>query len=118
MASRFMLAAVALTVGSLAHAAEALVALGDKEAVPDMVALLDAPEASIKTVAKDKPPALRQLVRVNHLMNCKTCHPAVGTKLEIAQQQVRRIPICLLRGDSRSSLHARCNSPGRTSPQV
>jgi hypothetical protein len=59
-----------------AHAAEALVGLGDKEAVPDMVALLESPDANIKVVAKDTPPVVRQLGRVNHLSNCKMCHPA------------------------------------------
>jgi hypothetical protein len=46
--------------------------------VPELVALLDAPQANIKVVAKDKPPVLRELVRVNHLASCKMCH-AAGT---------------------------------------
>jgi hypothetical protein len=61
------------------HAAEALVFLKDKDAVPDMVAILDKPQATAPIlVGKKKTPVVRELVRVNHLSNCKLCHPASG----------------------------------------
>jgi hypothetical protein len=57
-----------------AHAAEALVALGDTGAVPALKALLDEPPPGLPSPA-DAAPTVRELVRVNHLKNCLLCHP-------------------------------------------
>jgi sugar lactone lactonase YvrE len=57
------------------HAAEALVALDMRDAVPGLVRLLDAPDP---TLPYDKPGSglvIREVVRVNHLRNCLMCHP-------------------------------------------
>jgi hypothetical protein len=68
------------------HAAEALVALQDHEAVPLLKPLLFrtnpcAPEASSEADAK---PLVREVIRVNHLRNCMLCHaPAVGDGKEL-----------------------------------
>jgi hypothetical protein len=47
------------------HAAEALAALQDREAVPELVKMLRNPAA---------PAGNRELVRINHLSNCTLCH--------------------------------------------
>ncbi len=63
---------------AVAHAAEALVALRDKEAVPALQALLDGPAPGLPVEAVPALPqsrAVRELVRVNHLKNCLLCHP-------------------------------------------
>jgi hypothetical protein len=63
------------------HAAEAVVALRDTDAVPDLMRLLDKPDPALPT-APTKPdgkvgtPVVRELVRVNHLRNCLLCHAA------------------------------------------
>lgn len=59
------------------HAAEALVALDAKEAVPDLAAVLplpapDAPAAS--GLPNETRPFRRELVRTNHAKNCLLCH--------------------------------------------
>jgi hypothetical protein len=61
-----------------AHAAEALVALDDRGAVPALDALLDEPAPNLLTQTCEGPSrslAVRELVRVNHLKNCLLCHP-------------------------------------------
>lgn len=60
------------------HAAETLVALGDTGAVPQLRALLDAPDPSAPFVppGTETKPQVRELVRLNHLRNCLLCHPA------------------------------------------
>jgi hypothetical protein len=67
------------------HAAEALVALGDRAALPRLVLLLDEPDPAQPTEpeeTKGRPgtPVVRELVRVNHLKNCMLCHaPSLDT---------------------------------------
>jgi hypothetical protein len=56
------------------HAAEALVNLDDREAVADLVGLLDQPDPQVPVQAKDKKWVAPELVRVNHLGNCLLCH--------------------------------------------
>jgi hypothetical protein len=67
-----------------AHAAEALVALGETEAVPALKVLLDQPPPGApQEVIADLPSsvAVRELVRVNHLGNCLLCHaPSLDAK--------------------------------------
>src|SRR5262249_46643757 len=57
------------------HAATALVALELRDAVPNLIGLLDAPDP---TLAHEKAGAglvVREMVRINHLRNCLMCHP-------------------------------------------
>jgi hypothetical protein len=57
------------------HAAEALVALQDREAVPLLTALWREPNPAVLAApAKGGTPTARDLVRVNHLRNCLLCH--------------------------------------------
>jgi hypothetical protein len=60
------------------HAAEALVALQDKEAAPLLVAQLGKPDPAAP-FATAKGASVYELVRINHVKNCLLCHvPAVG----------------------------------------
>jgi hypothetical protein len=58
------------------HAAQALVALGDREALPALKQLLDAaaPDMPFPRTSTDATPMVREVVRVNHLRNCVLCH--------------------------------------------
>ena len=59
------------------HAAEALVALGQKDVVPQLIQLLDETPGTLPfTVSGQKKEMImvRELVRVNHLANCVLCH--------------------------------------------
>jgi HEAT repeat protein len=60
------------------HAAEALVALEDRAAVPRLVKLLQAPDPGMpRLVGKDQY-LVREVVGINHQTNCLMCHaPAV-----------------------------------------
>jgi hypothetical protein len=63
------------------HAAEALVALGDRDAVPSLVDLLDQPDPTRPKpgVRDGKPVSLvSSMVQVNHLRNCLLCHAPSG----------------------------------------
>jgi HEAT repeat protein len=60
------------------HAADALAALGDRDAAPLLVALLDKPDPAAPVPSKTGS-SVHELVRVNHIQNCLLCHvPAVG----------------------------------------
>jgi hypothetical protein len=52
------------------HAAEALVALGDRASLPVLQTLLDAAPPEVAGSA-----AVRELVKIHHLSNCLLCHP-------------------------------------------
>jgi hypothetical protein len=58
------------------HAAEAVVALRMKRAVPDLVRLLERPDPRV-AYSKDNTDRffVKEVVRVNHLRNCLLCHP-------------------------------------------
>jgi hypothetical protein len=58
------------------HAAEALVALQDREAVPELKALVNEPDpaAAYRLPGMNDQVVVRELVRVNHLRNCFLCH--------------------------------------------
>jgi sugar lactone lactonase YvrE len=59
------------------HAAEALVALGLKDTVPALLALLDQPDPGEMFTRPGKEGAyVREMVRINHLRNCLMCHQA------------------------------------------
>ena len=65
------------------HAAEALVVLDLKEALPQLVQLLDEPDPALPVYVRkgwERVPVLREVVRVNHLKNCLLCHaPSLAT---------------------------------------
>jgi HEAT repeat protein len=56
------------------HAAEALAALDDQKALPDLVAMLDQNDPCAPVRKGNNPCAAAELVRVNHLGNCLLCH--------------------------------------------
>lgn len=63
------------------HAAEALVALVDRDAVPLLVAQLGKPDPALPFSTGKSGAAVRELVRVHHQANCLLCHaPAVDRK--------------------------------------
>ncbi len=55
------------------HAAEAIVALDLKEALPSVVRLLDTPDPETPRTRGGQV-VVRELVRINHLRNCLMCH--------------------------------------------
>lgn len=60
------------------HAADALVALADRDATPLLVALLDKPDPALPFPTKNGA-SVHEIVRVNHVQNCLLCHvPSVG----------------------------------------
>jgi hypothetical protein len=63
------------------HAAEALVALGDRAAVPALADLLDEPDPCVPAPDGTGKWVVSELVRVNHFRNCLLCHaPSAGGK--------------------------------------
>jgi hypothetical protein len=58
------------------HAAETLVSLGDREAIPQLVNLLSQPDpnAPVPPSRREDRSFVREMVRVNHLRNCLLCH--------------------------------------------
>ncbi len=73
------------------HAAEALIALDDKDAAPSLVPLLDLPDPSTPALMKkDKGEAklVPELVRVNHLRNCVLCHSPSLDKQDLVRGAV------------------------------
>jgi hypothetical protein len=72
------------------HAAEALVNLEDRMAVPKLVSLLDEPDpAAPESEGPRKPAVLREVVRINHLRNCLLCH---APSFETTEPVRARIP--------------------------
>src|SRR5262249_54853120 len=59
-------------------AAEALAALGDREATPYLVNLLKEPDPAAPIPAKNQY-LVREVVKLRHTNNCLTCHPPAGT---------------------------------------
>jgi HEAT repeat protein len=64
------------------HAAEALVALGDHEAVAALVTLLSLPDPAAPRPGPGKAVLVTEVVRVNHLTNCVMCHPPAFSQLD------------------------------------
>jgi HEAT repeats len=56
------------------HAAEALVSLQDREALPELKKLVDAPDPNAVFTDAHNRAVVREVVRVNHLRNCLLCH--------------------------------------------
>jgi HEAT repeat protein len=61
------------------HAAEALVALGDREAVPALVTLLKEPAPAGPQALPNKRLVVREVVGVKHVRNCVLCHPPAAS---------------------------------------
>jgi HEAT repeat protein len=61
------------------HAAEALVALKDREAVPEMVGLLQKPEPNSPYLSDKDRLMTREVIRITHQANCLICHPPAIT---------------------------------------
>jgi HEAT repeat protein len=61
------------------HAAEALAALDDRDAVPHLVTLLKLPDPSSPYPGARGGRFQRQVVRVNHVNNCLMCHAPATT---------------------------------------
>lgn len=82
------------------HAAEALVALDLREAVPLLMPLLDAKDVDEPVTAEwgdRRMPVVRELVKINHGLNCLLCHPPgsasndlVGAKIPLYGSVARR----------------------------
>lgn len=61
------------------HAAEALVALGDREAVPSLITYLKKPDPNQPFQTSQNHTLVHEVVRINHQSNCLMCHsPAVS----------------------------------------
>jgi hypothetical protein len=88
------------------HAAEALTALQDLNAVPKLAALLDDPDPAAPCCENDGKWTIREVVRINHLRNCVVCHapssnekdplrgpiPSPGQKLPVVYYESIRGP--------------------------
>jgi hypothetical protein len=57
------------------HAAEALIALKDKGAVPYLVSQLKEPDPAAPVKLRNGRFVVREVVRLRHTFNCLTCHP-------------------------------------------
>jgi hypothetical protein len=57
------------------HAAEALAALGDRQAVPELVTLLAQSDPAAPAPGPGGRLLVREIVRANHQANCVLCHP-------------------------------------------
>jgi hypothetical protein len=70
------------------HAADALAALGDRGAVPELLQLLDAPNPAAPFRGDDGTLLVREVVRVNHLHNCLLCHAPSWSRSDVARSVV------------------------------
>jgi HEAT repeat protein len=64
------------------HASEALVSLGDKEAVPFLVGMLNEPDPAAPVKLPNGRTVVREVVRMRHAFNCLACHPPAATNRE------------------------------------
>ena len=64
------------------HAAEALIELNDKVAVPELIMLLKQPDPSLPVILNNRRAIVRDVVRVSHFNNCLLCHPPATTAVE------------------------------------
>jgi HEAT repeat protein len=75
------------------HAAEALVALEDRDAVPSLVKVLEAPDPNLcfpmaRGEAGRKTVCVQELVRINHLANCVLCHESSHDRNDLVRGAV------------------------------
>jgi hypothetical protein len=88
------------------HAAEALVALEDRDVVLPLVAMLKKPDPTAPTTSGSNRPVTRELVRINHRTNCLMCHPPAvrgrdpvtdmvpGVSLHLPESNFRMLAMC------------------------
>lgn len=89
------------------HAAEALVALKDKEAIPDLRKLLNEPAPGTPYFdRKHQMFRVRELVRINHFRNCLLCHAPSTHHADLVRGAVPDPDRPLLSPDSRRSYDA------------
>src|SRR5262249_3333853 len=62
------------------HAADALIALEDRAALPKLVALLDQPDPEAPFQNEKGEWVVAEMVRINHLRNCLLCHDPSTSK--------------------------------------
>jgi HEAT repeat protein len=71
------------------HAAEALVALQDREAVPALERMLYAPDPTTPHYdATQKAYVVNDVVRINHLSNCMMCHAVSSSTTDLVRGRV------------------------------
>ena len=66
------------------HSAEALVRLDDKDAIPELVAMLDLPHPKAPVQVGKNKFVKPELVAINHMRNCLLCHAPAGSPHDIA----------------------------------
>lgn len=92
------------------HAAEALVALNDRQAIPDLTRLLDQPDPRAPYQNKEKKWVIAEMVRVNHFGNCVLCHAPATTRNDpvrgVVPERGERIPEMYYDGPSGSFVRA------------
>jgi hypothetical protein len=93
------------------HAAEALVALDDRDAVFALADLLDKPDPMAPAQNADKKWFAPELVRVNHLGNCVLCHAPSNDKSDYVRGVVpkRGEPLPVVYYESRSGSFIRAD---------
>jgi HEAT repeat protein len=76
------------------HAAEALVELKDRGAVPFLVTLLDKPDPAAPRKISENRMVVQEVVRALHVRNCMLCHPPSATLKEpvLMEDPVVRLP--------------------------
>lgn len=112
------------------HAADALVALKDREAVPSLIALLRLPDPNAPFPVGENRYRVAELVRLNHSTSCLYCHPpgsptdpVVRFDANVSQQATPRTGGCggggrYQGGGSSASLASGGGSRGRATPIV
>ncbi len=93
------------------NAAEALAALKDTEAVPELIELLDSPDPALPTLDGSGRKVVKELVGINHVQNCLLCHPPSRGKTD----HVRRVVPSELTTSSGSRSGSRYGSSGSSS---
>jgi hypothetical protein len=70
------------------YAADALVALDDRGALPELTRLLDGPDPAGPVTDDDGTPVVRELVRLNHARNCQLCHAPSWNQSDLSRAAV------------------------------
>ena len=79
------------------NATRATVTLQLEETIPELVALLDAPDPDAPFTAPGADgtprPMVRELVRINHHRNCMLCHAPANAENAVAARELRETPV-------------------------
>jgi HEAT repeat protein len=88
------------------HAAEAFIALEDREAILGLVSMLKLPDPAAPAASGGNRVVTRELVRINHRTNCMMCHPPAirrsdpvtdmvpGVSLQLPESNFRMLAMC------------------------